>query len=255
MRKSTWGIAAVVAAGLGLGVVVGPSVQGATPTVQAQVAAPTATAAPTKQAAANNPLRNAFLDQLAASLHVQRSALDSAITNAGTKTVDAAVQQGTLTQAQADAIKARLQAGDVGALLGGRGGAGIRDGHGFKAGSGVHQALFDAAAKALSISADELRTQLQSGQTLAQLAQAHNTTEQAVIDAALAAAKTQLGKDVAAGTITQAQADAVYAQLQQRGAQLFTAPLRGPGGRGHRGDQSTPQQAPTTPQSSTVPGV
>lgn len=175
-------------------------------------------------------------------MNIQRAALDSAITSAGNSTADTAVQQGTLTQAQADALKARVQAGDLGTLFGGRGG---RGGPGGLKLPGVHQAMFDAAAQALNLTADELMTQLRSGQTLAQLAQANNTTEQAVTDAALAAAKTQLDQAVAAGTLTQAQADAAYAELQQRGLML-----KGPRG-GHRGERGAPTDpaTPSTPAS------
>jgi len=106
----------------------------------------------------------------------------------------------------------------------------------------VQQAMVDAAASTLGITADELKTQLRSGQTLAQLAQANATTEQAVVNAALAAAKTRLDAAVTAGTLTQAQADGAYTQLQQRGAQLFV-----PHGRG-RGNRGAPTQPTATPE-------
>ena len=231
-RKSILVVAAMVA-GLALGVVVAPTLRSTVASAQAQPAAA-------------NSLWSLFLDKLAGSLNIQRSALDSAITSAGNSTADTAAQQGTLTQAQADALKARIAAGDLGALLGGRGGAG--DFGGGASLRNVKQPMIDAAAKALNITSAELTTQLRSGQTLAQLAQAHNTTEQAVVSAALAAAKTQLDQSVAAGSLTQAQADTIYAQLQQQGAQLFTPRMRGNGG---RGAPSTPA-APAAPQDSST---
>jgi len=85
------------------------------------------------------------------------------------------VQQGCLTQAQADALKARLAAGDPGALWSGRGGGS----KGRRSLGGVQQAMLEAAAQALNLSVSEFRSQLRSGQTLAQLAQANNTTAQA----------------------------------------------------------------------------
>jgi phage antirepressor YoqD-like protein len=114
----------------------------------------------------------------------------------------------------------------------------------------LQQAIFDAAAKALNITTAELQTQLRSGQTLAQLAQAHNTTEQAVVNAALAAAKTQLDQAVSAGTLTQTQADAIYAQIQAKGSNLLAPHGRGFGGRGQRGAPAAPT-APTSTQPST----
>jgi hypothetical protein len=161
--------------------------------------------------------------------------------SAGTRTADTAVQQGTLTQAQADALKARIQAGDLGALLSGRGGPGGRGEIG-----GVKQAMLDAAAKALNVTSTELQTQLRSGQTLAQLAQAHGTTEQAVVNAALAAAKTQLDQNVASGALTQAQADTIYAQLQQQGSNLFRSRGPGHGGRNRSGSPTSPQTPTAT---------
>jgi len=227
---------AAVAAGFGLGSFFGPVALDTTASAQTQPPAQT------QQAAPRTELRNSFLNRLAAGLNIQRGALDTAITNAGIGTVDAAVQQGSLTQAQADQLKARIQSGDIGALWGGRGGRGSS-----AMIPGVKQAMLDAAARTLNITADELTTQLRGGQTLAQLAQAHNTTEQAVIDAALAAAKAQLDQAVAAGTVTQAQADAFYAHLQQEGSGLLHGGGRGRGGpRAQPTDPATPQTPTTT---------
>lgn len=242
MSRKSFLTTAALAGSLAVGLVGGSvalnsvaSAQEAQPSASASASAAQASS----PAAARSGLQARFLDQLASTLGVQRSALDSAISSAAGSTVDAAVQDGTLTQAQGDAIKARVQAGDIGALWGGRGG-------GSRTGSrvpGVRQAMLDAAAQTLGITADELQTELRNGQTLAQLAQANNTTEQAVIDAALAAAKTQLDQAVAAGTITQAQADAAYAELQAKGSNLLSG---GRGGRGGRqGEPSDPQASPS----------
>ena len=232
MQRKSIIITATLLAGLALGIIVGPTVRGSVASAQAQPPGQSQSAAP------GGALWNLFLDNLATALKVQRSALDSAIASAGGSTADAAVKQGTLTQAHADALKARIQAGDLGALFGGRGGPG-----GAHELGGVKQAMLDAAAKALNITTAELQTQLRSGQTLAQQAQAHNTTEQAVINAALAAAKTQLDQAVSGGSLAQAQADAIYAQLQQQGANLFT-----PHGRGGHGAPTAPQSPAASPQ-------
>ena len=237
MQRKSFVIMAAVVAGLAFGIVFGPALRGSIASAQTQPPVQT------QPSSLGDTLRNLFLDKLAAALNIQRSALDSAITSAGNSTADEAVQQGTLTQAQADALKSRIQAGDLGPLWGGRGGklGGIHV-------PGVKQAMLDAAASALTITTDELVAQLRSGQTLAQLAQAHNTTEQAVTGAALAAAKTQLDQAVANGTLTQAQADAVYARLQQQGSQLLNHRHGGHRGRGWPG-------APVTPQAPAAPGL
>lgn len=247
MQRKSIVITAAVVVGLALGIVFGPMMRGSAASAQTQPPAQTPAPAQPQPSSPGDTLRNLFLDKLAAALNIQRTALDSAITSAITSAADAAVQQGTLTQAQADALKARIQAGDLDALWDGHHGPGMRGG---PAMGGTKQAMLDAAAKTLNITTDELLTQLRSGQTLAQLAQAHGTTEQAVTSAALAAAKSQLDQAVANGTLTQAQADAIYAQLQQQGAQLLTPRGHGFGGHGF-GDRGWPggpaaPQAPTT---------
>lgn len=242
MQRKSFVIMAALVLGLALGVAFRPALVGVSVSAQTQPPAQIQTPSQAQPNATGTALRDLFLNQLASALGIQRGALDSAITSAGNSTADTAVQQGTLTQAQADALKARVQSGDVGAFFGSRGGRGGPQL------AGVQQAMLDAAAKALNLTTDELKTQLRSGQTLAQLAQANNTTEQAVTDAALAAAKTQLDQAVASGTLTQAQADAAYAELQQRGL-VLKGPRggHGPGGRG----QGTPTDpaTPSTPAS------
>ena len=208
MQRRSFLIMAAMATGLVLGVVFGPTLRGSIASAQTEPPA-------TQPQSRLDSLRNLFLDKLAAALNIQRPALDSAITSAGTSTLDEAVQQGTLTQEQADAIKPRLEAGGLGALFD-RHGLG-RPGRGGLRFPGVGDAMLNAAATALNLTPDEVKTQLRSGQTLAELAQAQGTTEEAVKNAALAAAKTQLDAAVADGTLTQAQADALYARLEQGG--------------------------------------
>ncbi len=253
MQRKSILVVAALAVGIAFGVIFGPSIRGTSASAQTQQPTQTPAPAQPQQNQQANSLRNTFLDKLAAALNIQRSALDSAIVSAGNSTLDEAVQQGKLTQAQADAIKARLQAGDLGALLGGPGGRGGFGGPAasgnFKAQMAIHQAIFNAVAKALNITTQELMTQMRSGQTLAQVAQTHNTTEQAVTSAARAAAKTQLDQAVSNGAMTQAQADAMYARLQQAGTQLLMPQGRGMGGpRQHPDGRTTPQTPTTTSQ-------
>jgi hypothetical protein len=118
-------------------------------------------------------------------------------------TLDPLVKAGTITQAQEDAvIKALVDAG----THEGRGGPGGRHG-----GPGL-----DAAAKALGITTDDLRTQLQGGTTIAKVAAAKNVPVQAVIDAMVAELKTHLAQEVSSGEHTQAQADQQLAGATRR---------------------------------------
>ncbi len=249
MQRKSFVTTAALAGGLALGLVLGPAVAD---NASAQTASPSASATASASASADasmaastvspmDTLRSLFLDNVAEALSIDRTALDCAITTAASSTTDEAVANGTLTQEQADALEARIQSGNFG--FGGRGGHG---GFGVRV-DGVKDAIVTAAAQTLNLTEDELQTQLRSGQTLAQIAQAQGTTEQAVIDAALAAAKIQLDEAVAAGTVTQAQADAAYAQLQERGSDLLFGGRGGPDGGYHERDGET---MPTTPDAS-----
>jgi hypothetical protein len=70
-----------------------------------------------------------------------------------------------------------------------------------------------AAADYLGLTAAELRTQLESGKTLAQVATAQGKTVSGLEDAIVADAKTHLDADVAAGKLTAAQASTMLANL------------------------------------------
>lgn len=219
---TTAALTGALALGLGLGIVSPSATASAQTTPQAQTTTGTST------------LASRFLDQLASALGIERTALDTALGNAAASTAAEAVADGTLTQAQADALVAQAQAGDYSRLFGGRGGR-----HGGVRVEGLRTAITDAAAQALGISADELKTALRDGQTLAELAAANGTTEQAVTDAALAAGKTVLDQTVASGTLTQAQADAIYAELEAEGLRFG-----GRGGRGAPADEVAPTATP-----------
>src|SRR5262245_2158614 len=107
MRRRLIVLTAVLGVGLALGIIAGPTVRGSIASAQTQPPGPPQSSTPSAT------LWGQFLDKLASTLNIQRPALDSAITSAGSSTLDTMVQQGRLTQAQADALKARIQAGDL----------------------------------------------------------------------------------------------------------------------------------------------
>ena len=74
----------------------------------------------------------------------------------------------------------------------------------------------DAVAKALGLTADELRTELQSGKSLADVAKAKGVDVAAVKAAITADVKAHLDEEVASGEHTQADADAKLAELTAR---------------------------------------
>jgi hypothetical protein len=76
--------------------------------------------------------------------------------------------------------------------------------------------LIQAAASYLGLTVTELRTQLQSGKSLAQVAAAQGKSVTGLKDAILAAAKTRLDQAVAAGRLTAAQEQALLDRLKTR---------------------------------------
>jgi hypothetical protein len=118
------------------------------------------------------------------------------------------VSDKTLTQAQADKVASTLGSADLGpgGFGGGRGGPG---GHGF----GNDLAT---AAKALGVTEADLRTALQGGKTLAQVAKDKNVSVDKVIAALVAEEKTRIAKEVTDGRLTRAEADKRLADLTAR---------------------------------------
>ena len=100
-----------------------------------------------------------------------------------------------------------------------------RGGHG----PGHIEAVSDTSvvAKAIGISEADLLTALKGGQTVADVAKAHNVNLQVVIDALVADGQAELDAAVKAGTITQAQADAEKAELTQRATDQATGNFHG----------------------------
>lgn len=123
------------------------------------------------------------------------------------------VDDGTLTADQLSAVvDALAAAGPIGGGHGGPGGRGGPDGdHGGRGRLGL-----EAAATALGITADELRTELEGGSTVADVAAARGVDVQTVIDALVAEAKAHVDDEVASGEITQAEADTKLADATTR---------------------------------------
>jgi hypothetical protein len=113
-----------------------------------------------------------------------------------------------LTKEQGDALKQRIESGQA-PLFGLGGGPGGHD-------RGGHFGDLDAAASYLGLTEDQLRTQLQSGKTLADVAKAQGKSVDGLTDALVAATKKDLDDAVADGRLTKAQADQILADMKQR---------------------------------------
>ena len=142
-----------------------------------------------------------------------------------------AVTAGRLTQAQADEITATLTQRFTDLVNGVHRALGL--GRGFGPGPGpVHRPGGDLAVAAdyLGTTVTDLLTQLRTGKTLAAIA---GSKTSGLIDALVEHEKTELASAVAAGSLTQAQADELLPMLTTRVGALVNGTLRERGARPH----------------------
>lgn len=150
--------------------------------------------------------------------------------------LDALVADGTLTQDQRDKVQTSLEAArPEGGPRGEGRGPGGRHGRG---GPGL-----DAAAEALGVSADELRTALQDGSTIAEVAASKGVDVQVVIDAIVADMSAHVDEHLADGDITQEQADARKADAVERATAMVNGER--PDGPPPGAPSDAPSDAPT----------
>jgi hypothetical protein len=188
-----------------------------------------------------------FLDSVAKHLGVSPQKLEDATKAAAFDQVNADLAAGRITKAQADELKARIQSGDgvLGGLRGpGRGPGGFGGAGGFGipglAGKPFIANELAAAAKYLGLSESDLRTKLEAGQSLADVAKAQSKDLAGLEQAILDAAKADLDKAVADKDLTQSQADDILANLKSHIDNIANGNLRfrgpgGPDGPGHLG--------------------
>lgn len=151
------------------------------------------------------------------------------------KALSGLVSDGTLTQAQADKVATTLDSS--GAMHGPGGRHGGPD--------------LAGAATALGMSEVDLRTALQGGKTLAQVAKDKGVAVDKLVQVLVDAEKARIAQDVSSGRITQQQADEWLADLTQRITDRVNAtrpdgPGRGHGGPGRGYGSPAPAPAPTS---------
>lgn len=171
-------------------------------------------------------------DSLATIATAQNVSVDSVVAS-----VEAALKEqlgtqlsdGKITQAQYDERAAKLSSiatklvnGKVGGKLGF---GGDRDGKGFGLGfiGGANLLASDGLATLLGLTADELKTKLKAGDSLATIAAAQNVGVDSVIASVEAALKKQLSAQLSDGKITQAQYDEQVAKLSDIATKLVNA--------------------------------
>jgi AraC-like DNA-binding protein len=215
-------------------------------------------------AATQNPgptSRQAFLNDVAKRLNVSPAQLKAALNAALLDRLNAAVKAGDLTQAQADAIKRRLERGGAGPLWFGPPGFRGPRFFGGPAALGPRSAM-TAAARYLGLSDHQLFDQLRSGKTLAQIAQARGKSVSGLEQVIVAAVRAKLDQAVANKRITKAQEQQILSNLSARIHDKIyrSGPRFGPGRYfrhlGHPGGASLPAPPaglPALPNGAPVP--
>lgn len=119
--------------------------------------------------------------------------------------LDSLVTDGTLTQAQADAVASRVK--DTAKLI-----------HGERHDRRVERrrAMVATAAEALGISTEDLVEQMRGGDTIAEIAEQRDVDVQKVIDALVAEAKAAIDEAVADGKIPAERADELARRANER---------------------------------------
>ena len=142
------------------------------------------------------------------------------------------VSDGTLTQAQADKV-----AGTLDSKLG-KARMGQPRGHGGGMDMKAMAQTRDAAAKALRLTPEQLRTALKSGKSLADVAKDQKVNVESLVKAMVAATEDRLTTAVKSGTLTQARADKIKSSLTKRITDRVNGVRPGDGpGHGPRGSE------------------
>lgn len=166
----------------------------------------------------------AVIDDAARQLGIQPNELSNALKQALKNRVDEAVKDGRLTKEEAARLKQRIDANQIPFL-----GPGPRPGPGFhREHHFPFHAKLEAAAKYLGMSESELRTSLDGGKTLAQVARDRDKSVEGLVDALLADAQTHLEEAVKAGRLTEAEKKEMLAGLEQRITDLVNGRLPRP---------------------------
>src|SRR6266851_6975169 len=214
MNKQKIFVPAVVAAVLLLGITVGvvfggPLIASAysNATGTSATATPTTPTTPTTPATATttNPYCEQYLKDLANRLHVSVATLQQAQLAAHEDVLVQLVRDGKLTQKQADAIKQRLAShpGCTGMSMG----MGMGMGMGKLFLQKYMPDLTNQVAQGLHLSADQLQAQLQAGKSLDEIAAAQHVSSSQLQTIETNALQSTLNKAVAAGDLTQQQAN------------------------------------------------
>jgi hypothetical protein len=173
-----------------------------------------------------------FLARVAGHLGISTQKLEDATKAAAIDQVNADLEAGRITKAQADELKARIEKGEAPLLFGGPRHFGLhRFGDFGHAPFGAHGHL-SAAADYLGLTAPQLFQKLASGQSLADVAKAQHKSVDGLKKAILDGAKKDLDQAAKNGFLTEAQAKLALSALQSRIDDIVNGTFPGPGPRG-----------------------
>jgi hypothetical protein len=146
----------------------------------------------------------AVIDDAAQRLNVTPSALSDALKKALEDRVDAAVAAGRITKTEGDELKQRIESSGFPLFFG-------------HPGYGEHHLFggLDAAASYLGVTEDALRSELESGKTLAQVAQEKGKSVDGLVQTLYDDAKQHLDAAVSAGKLTQSDENTILSDLKQ----------------------------------------
>jgi hypothetical protein len=173
-----------------------------------------------------------FREALADILGISVEEYDAAVEQAQDRIVDEAVDEGWLTEDQAEMLRWRMDQAPGFGMRGMDKGFGRFDRGMF----GPGNSLVSIAADQLGMSLTDLLTQLQDGKSIADVAAEKGVDTGAIVNGYLAELKADLDEAVAEGRITQKQADYSLEQAEERAVdQLDNTWEDGFRGGGHRG--------------------
>ena len=168
----------------------------------------------------------AVIDDAASQLGVEPEALSDALKQALKNRIDEAVDEGRLTEEQADELKERIDADEY-PLLFGRGGHG---GRGF--GHHVRLEVIETAASYLGVTEAELREGLRES-TLAEIAKENGKNAAGLVQQLVATQTKRIDEAVADGRLTDEQATQLKANLDEHMEALVNGELRRAGDERH----------------------
>ena len=174
----------------------------------------------------------AVLDDAAAQLGVEPAELSDALRQAYENRIEEAVDDGRLTEEQAERLEERLDENEVPFLFGLGGFHGLH-GHGFGFhGRGDGPGILDEAAAYLDMTREELREALRDS-TLAEIAAERGKTVAGLVHALVATQVKRIDEAVDAGKLSDEQAAELKQELEERTEAFVDGELRRPGSGGH----------------------